>query len=459
MIPRDRAFDATLALLREGYPFIQRRRQRLGADSFRTRVMGRRAVCLHGPEAAALFYDGARVQRGGAAPRRVVRTLFGEGGVQTLDGEAHRRRKEAFLRLMAPGSLERLAQVSAACWRDAVRAWEGAAQVVLFDDVPAVLARAVCAWAGVPLPEREAARRARDLVEMVDAFGGIGPRSWRGKRARRRSERWIEELIRAVRGGEIAASEDRALGLMARLAGEDGELLPARTAAVEVLNVLRPTVAVTWLIAFATLALAEHPEERALLAVEGAGGEHADRFAQEVRRHYPFAPFVAARAKVPIAWRGETIAAGTLLLLDVWGASHDPQLWGDPEVFRPGRFRDRPLGAFDFISQGGGPRTGHRCPGEWITLLQLTLALHVLTRCTTWSLAPGQDAGFDLARMPARPRSGVVLQDVRATAALDEPMPSVPSPTAARDAAAAERAGEVGSPRRALPDVPWLAPP
>lgn len=444
MIPRDPALDATLALLREGYAFVWNRCRRLGADAFRTRVLGRPLVCLHGPEAAALFYDAARMRRAGAVPRPVATSLFGEGALHTLDGEVHRRRKEAFLRLLSPASLGRLAQVSARCWRDGVRAWEGAGRVVLLEEVPRVLARAACAWAGVPLPARDAARRARDLASMAGASGGAGPRWWRGQLARRRSEQWIIRLVKAVRAGEIAAREDRALGLLARLPGSGGALLPARTAAVEILNVLRPAVAISRLVAFAALALAEHPEERALLAVEGAGGERADRFAQEVRRYYPFAPYLGARARVPVAWHGETIAPGTRVLLDVWGASRDPRIWGDPEVFRPGRFRGRAIGAYDFIPQGGGPRTGHRCPGEWVTRLQLALALHVLARCTTWALEPGQDARFDLGRMPARPRSGVVLREVRATAALDAPMPAAPSPAVAREAA--EGAGELGGP-------------
>jgi fatty-acid peroxygenase len=48
-------------------------------------------------EAARLFDDAERFQRAGAAPRRVKATLLGEGGVQSLDGEAHRRRKAMFM--------------------------------------------------------------------------------------------------------------------------------------------------------------------------------------------------------------------------------------------------------------------------------------------------------------------------------------------------------------------------
>ena len=169
MVPRDPAFDSTLALLREGYAFLWNRCRRLRSDAFLTRLMGRRTLCLHGPEAAALFYDDARVQRRGAVPRPLGTSIFGKGALQTLDGDEHRRRKEAFLALMAPASLARLAATTAAAWRDAVRRWEAAPEIVLFDEARQVLARGVCAWAGLPLPARDVARRARDLAAMVKA--------------------------------------------------------------------------------------------------------------------------------------------------------------------------------------------------------------------------------------------------------------------------------------------------
>ncbi len=76
---------------------------------------------------------------------------------------------------------------------------------------------------------------------------------------------------------------------------------------------------------------------------------------------------------------------------------------------------------------------------------QLALALGVLTRGVRYRLAPGQDLRFDLARMPTQPRSGVVLEDVRVLDGLDDRPGRPPSPGAARDAATAERIGEVGA--------------
>ena len=66
----------------------------------------------------------------------------------------------------------------------------------------------------------------------------------------------------------------------------------------------------------------------------------------------------------------------------------------------------------ELVPQGGGdPRTGHRCPGENITVALLT-ALAVRLARLDYRL-PEQDLGISLRRIPARPASGVVLTDVR----------------------------------------------
>ena len=435
-IPRDPAIDSTLALWREGYEFIWNRCRRYDSDLFLTRVMGRKTVCIHGVEAAALFYDERKFARHGGLPRRVVTSLFGKGAVHTLDDAAHRERKAAFMSLMRPESMQRLMDEAAQGWRRAIRDWQHSKRIVLLDETQQLLTEAVCNWAGVPVSRGEIARRARDLAAMVDAFGGVGPRLWRGKAARMRTERWIARYIEQVRERQLYAAPDSALSVMAQLRDHDGRQLDAKTAAVELINVLRPTVAIAWYIVFAAHALHRHPQMRDRIAresVDEGAGEYTDLFMQEVRRFYPFTPFLGARVRQAFEWRGQQFEPGTLVLLDVHGTDHDPTIWDCPEEFRPERFRSWSGSAFDFIPHGGGQHaTGHRCPGEWITMHNLALALHFLTRCASYQVEPKQDLDIDLTRMPTQPASGFVIQRVRATFQLERPAPRLPSRSAER---------------------------
>jgi fatty-acid peroxygenase len=440
-IPRDPAFDSTLAMLREGYEFIWNRCRRFGSDLFVTRVMGQRTVCIHGREAAELFYEPGKLERHGALPRRVVTSLFGKRAVHTLDDEAHRRRKAAFLSLMTPSRLDDLIRDTARHWQLAIRGWPAAGAVTLFDEARRVLARAACSWAGVPLADSELERRSDDLARMVDAFGGVGPRLWRGKLARVRTEHWVTRCVEAVRRGTLTADPSSALCVMAHLRGTGGELLDPRTAAIEVINVIRPTVAIAWYIAFAAQALHDNPLVAERLAREPLtprtpAGQYAEWVMQEVRRFYPFAPYLGAKVRTPFLWRGHAFDPGTLVLLDIYGTNHDPRIWDAPDQFRPDRFAEWAGDAFELIPQGGGDRaTGHRCPGEWITMHEVTLALHFLTHGVAYDV-PDQDLTVDLRRMPTRPRSGVVIDHVRLLPELDAEPPHLPSLTAVRETAA-----------------------
>ncbi|MGX6602294.1 hypothetical protein ACWKSP_09200 [Micromonosporaceae bacterium Da 78-11] len=74
----------------------------------------------------------------------------------------------------------------------------------------------------------------------------------------------------------------------------------------------------------------------------------------------------------------------------------------------PERFLGREVGEFELIPQGGGdPRTGHRCPGEQITVALLGTLVQRLARLEHY--LPPQDTSIDLSRIPARPRSGIRL--------------------------------------------------
>lgn len=433
-IPRDPAIDSTLDLLRDGYAFIWNRCQRYKSDIFSTRVLGKPTICLHGPEAAALFYDESKFARHGALPRRVVTSLFGKNAVHTLDDADHKARKSAFLSLMSDGSIEQLMDHTANAWRRAIRHWEGQSEVALLEATQCLLTEAVCAWAGVPLDPSEVSMRAQDFARMVDAFGGVGPRLWKGKLARLRTERWASKIIKKVRRKKLSVPRESALYTIAHHRDRDGRELDLKTAAVELINILRPTVAVSWYIAFAALALHQYPEAREKIVNEphdGSAGNYTDNFMQEVRRFYPFAPYLGARARTTFSWKGYEIEAGTLALIDVYGANHDPRLWVNPDQFNPDRFAKWSGDTFSFIPQGGGDHArGHRCPGEWITMHNVTLALHFLTHGCRYEVSPSQDLTIDLSRMPARPASGLLIRNVRATDALDAGAPRLPSRSA-----------------------------
>ncbi|MFC0438325.1 cytochrome P450 [Kutzneria buriramensis] len=374
--------DETVSLLTEGYAWLPDRRRR--TPTVRTRLLGRRAWCIGGVGAARYFYDEENVRRHGALPEPVLSTLFGRGAVHTLDGEEHRSRKEMFLSIMDPAGVADLTERVVDVWDQTLRP----GRMVLFDEAGRVLTEAVCDWAGIRVAPADLPALAADLIAMVDGFATAGPRHLKARIARRRREKWLARV-----------ADGAVVDVVAK------HIEDPHVRAVELLNVIRPTAALSWFVTFAAHALHRWPEHRESLA---AGGDYAVAFAHEVRRFYPFVPFLAGLAARDLDWLGEEIPEGSLVLLDIHGHNHDPELWPDPYAFSPGRFLDRAIGPFELVPQGAGwADDGHRCPGEGIAVSVLAALSERLARLDYE--VPHQDLTISLRRVPARPRSGFVL--------------------------------------------------
>jgi fatty-acid peroxygenase len=218
-------------------------------------------------------------------------------------------------------------------------------------------------------------------------------------------------LVEAVRAGDTKVPEGSAAAVVAAHRDAGGNQLTPKVAAVELLNIIRPTVAISWFVSFAGDALIRWPGNRERLT--SGDTAFAEAFTHEVRRFYPFAPFVAGKSPQELQWDGERIPAGSMIILDLYGQNHDPTLWADPYTFRPERFLGRDIGPFELVPQGAGdPRTGHRCPGEQIVVALLSALAIKLARLDY--AVPEQDLEISLRRLPARPADGVVLS-VQAT--------------------------------------------
>lgn len=410
--PRTHAPDETAALLREGYRFLPRRHQRSRSDVFQTRLMGgRRVTCVQGEDAAGMFYTPGRFTRRGALPPTTLLSLQDKGSVQTLDGAAHRRRKQLFLDVLSAGQVSRLGDMFEVEWRRRIPVWTRMDAVVLLPQVRDLLTRAVCRWAGVHLTTAEAGQRAAEFGAMIDGAGAVGPRNWRGLRLRSRTERWARRLITEVRAGTLQPPPGSPLRAVAMFEDEPGRRLPVNIAAVELLNLLRPTVAVERFIVFAAFALHRRPDWRSRL--NGGSVAETAAFAQEVRRLSPFFPAVAGRALQSFEWRDMRFEPGDWVMLDIFGTNRDERSWEQAAAFRPERFLADEANLYNFVPQGAGDvAADHRCPGESATVELIGRAIRLLNGAMTYDVPP-QDLSVSLARMPTGPASGFVMTEVR----------------------------------------------
>ncbi|MBS7458635.1 cytochrome P450 [Coralloluteibacterium stylophorae] len=415
-LPRTAAADSTAAFLREGYRFIPARCARHGAPAFRTRLLLRPVVCASGADAAAMFYSPGRFTRHGALPPTTVRLLQDLGSVQAQDGAAHTHRKRLFMTLLAPDAARHLAALAVGRWRERLPVWRSG--VVLHDVLRGVLCEAACRWAGIPLAPGEGARRTRELAAMIEQAGSFGAGTARALWLRRCSERWARALVERVRAGRLVPPPDSALAAVAAFRDRDGLPLDSAVAAVELVNLLRPTVAIARFVVFAAHALHAHPQWRRRLR-EDRSEPLLECFVQEVRRLYPFFPAVGGRVREAFSWRGHDFGIGDWVLFDLYGTNRDPHRWHEPERFDPTRFAAWDGNAWDFVAQGAGDaHLTHRCPGERATIEVMKAFVALLAREVEYEVPP-QDLAIDLSRMPALPASGMRLVNLRAAASAD----------------------------------------
>jgi fatty-acid peroxygenase len=390
--------EQSLALTIKGYAWLPDLRRRGHGEPVPMRLLGRPAVAIGGPTAARFFYEAGTIERHGAIPGPVLDTLFGRGAVQTLDGRAHELRKALFVALLMGDGVDTLAKMTGVAFDEAADRWRGAGEISLFDETALVITDAMAQWCGVPEEQSDRTGLAWDLLAMIDGFATLGPRHAWARLARRRQEHHLAQLIEEVRRQDPAPS---ALSAIAHHR-VDGHLLDPRTAAVELINIIRPATAVAWLVAFAAHAMERWPQTRAKVA---DSDEYTAAFVHEVRRFYPLTPFLGGRAARDLRFQRTDIRRGTTVLLDVYGQHHDPRVWPEPYAFRPERFLRQAVGEFELIPQGGGdPRTGHRCPGEQITVAVLGTLAQRMARLEYY--LPPQDLTIDLTRIPARVGSG-----------------------------------------------------
>jgi fatty-acid peroxygenase len=152
-----------------------------------------------------------------------------------------------------------------------------------------------------------------------------------------------------VGDGRLKAPDKISLRVFALERGENGELLESKIAAVEIINVLRPVVAIARFVIFSALALHDYPDSRERLKTGEEG--YLEAFVLKVRRFYPFFPLVAALVDNEFEWRCYPFPKGRWVILDLYATDHHEHLWEQPEEFRTERFLGRAPTAFDLIPQ------------------------------------------------------------------------------------------------------------
>lgn len=128
--------------------------------------------------------------------------------------------------------------------------------------------------------------------------------------------------------------------------------------------------------------LATHPEEQAAVADEvtaldsrpkmGDSLPRTDRAIREAMRLFPPVHLVMREAIDDDVVKGYRVPAGALVICSQWATHRRPDLYDNPEAFRPSRWVEGSHPEYAYFPFGGGPRI---CIGRRFALLEARLVL------------------------------------------------------------------------------------
>jgi cytochrome P450 len=130
---------------------------------------------------------------------------------------------------------------------------------------------------------------------------------------------------------------------------------------------------------------------------------------EEAIRLYPPLAAISREAIAADELAGETIAAGTTVVIAPYVLHRHRRLWDDPDVFDPTRFLPgarETIDRYGYLPFGAGPRI---CIGATFALQEATLVLAAVMRRFQLQLAPGF-AVWPLQRVTLRPRGGLPMR-------------------------------------------------
>jgi len=397
----------------EGYNLLSELRKDVDAPVVKAEFLTEEVTAIYGEEAARKFYDPEKFKREGAMPKPVLKTLFGEDGVQTLDGKAHHHRKNYFMDLMKPERMEDYRKILDRNLSNELNKQNG--EFELFDLANKVLFNSISEWSGINLEnydDEKLEKLAENQISMISGAVTSPTDHIKGITDRNESEKWAQDLIKDARKNPVQGKEHLALYTFANATDLDGELLPVETAAVELLNIIRPTVALTVWVALMGHAL--FAENNVYDDLKADFDNLQDSFIQEMRRYYPFFPMLPAIAVDDVEVNGYQIPKDSWVVLDLYGSNHDERTINHPEQFDIERYVDNAEKIsyeeeYEMIAQGGGKfREMHRCAGEWITLHSMRVFSDHLVNKHEFTV-PKQDWEIPMNQFPTYPNSKALL--------------------------------------------------
>jgi cytochrome P450 len=351
--------------------------------------------------------------------------VLGKHSVLVLDGPQHLRQRKL---LLPPFQGSRVA-----AFRDTIRdaaereveRWRPGDRLVLRERMRALTFEVIChAVFGVAEPERVERLRAT-LTAVIDTpsilmaspvlrrdLGRLSPGGRLARRLRASDALLYEEIARR-RGEPDLADRTDVLSLLLQARDEDGRAMTDAELRDELFTMLAAGHETTATgLAFAIELLLRHPEALARLheAVANDDESYVAAVGKETLRMRPVIDAAERTLTRPRTVAGWELPAGVKVYPAIALVHHRPDLYPEPDAFRPERFSDEGAESYSWLPFGGGIR---RCIGAALAQAEMSEVLRVVA--SRVELAPVRDEPDPvvLRGITVAPKFGVPVRVVR----------------------------------------------
>jgi cytochrome P450 family 135 len=372
-------------------------------DLFTVRLSSQRTVVITSdPELVKEIFTGdPNLLRAGEG-NVVLRPLLGPRSVLLLDGPEHLRQRRLLLPAFHGERMRHYRDVMREVAERHVERWPVGSPFPTHRSMQAITLEVILRAVFGAEDERQLEQLASPLRRLLDATANRlrllllqatsserGPRSpWGRFRALMEpGDRVIMDQIRARRS---APERDDVLSLLLAARDEDGRPLTDAELRDELMTLLvagheTTATALSWTLERIT----RHPEVLARLVEEQheGGDEYLDAVIKETLRLRPVIPAVVRCLAEPTELGGRTYPAGVNIAPSIYLLHRRPDLYPEPDRFRPERFLERPAGTYEWIPFGGGIR---RCLGASFALFEMKVVLSTILARAQLAVANGR---------------------------------------------------------------------
>jgi cytochrome P450 family 135 len=348
-------------------------------------------VFLSDPDAVKQVFTGdPRLLHAGEA-NIVLLPVLGEHSVLLLDEPDHMAQRKLMLPPFHGKRMQAYREVMAEVARSEIARWPVDRPVQMRPRMQAVTLEVILrAVFGVKEGERLTALR-DGLREALNELSNprrviwlilLGPRRISKYPPFRRLMEGIDELlypeIEARRQSADLEDRDDILSLLLQARHEDGRPMSDRELRDELMTLLvagheTTATGLSWAIEL----LSRHPEALARLDYDLAAGseEYLDAVIKETLRLRPVIALVLRKLVEPMEIGGRLLPAGVSVAPSIYLVHRNPEIYPEPERFRPERFLEQAPGTYTWIPYGGGVR---RCLGAAFAEFEMAVVLREL---------------------------------------------------------------------------------